>query len=112
MVLVSTNHSFCAIHIACFPAGIGGKFAQFSYMHHLVSFNIGLFHNIEAIFVTQIQKINIRRIVRGSDSVDIVLFHHGKVSYHILVGNTTSGLWIPVMAVYTFEFNRLAVYKE
>ena len=52
-----------------------------------VTLHVGLGHHVQAVLIAQVVQIVIIGIVRGADSVDVVLFHQLHILLHHLTGN-------------------------
>ena len=79
---------------------------------HLVGFLVRLGHYIQAVFVAEIVKIIVVRVMRGTDGVDIVLLHQLNIRRVYLVRDIFAVYRIGVVAVCPTEDQRLTVDRH
>ena len=80
--------------------------------NHAVSFDVRLAHNVKTVLVAKFVKLGTGRVMRSPDRVDIRRFHQRKVAFHILDRYRRAVEIIEIVAVYSVEFDRLAVEKQ
>ena len=63
----------------------------------------------EAIFVTHLIKIRCIWIMTGTDRIEVVLFHKGKILFYLLHIHCKAGYRIRIVPVDTAEFDLLSI---
>ena len=109
MVSVTKHHSLHLIDNRRSPNGIAARYALTSYA---VALHIALVHNIEAVFVCQFIEIRVVGIVRGTDCVDICLFHKAHILQKSLLRNCPAVVGVEVVTVCATKHHRLTVEKN
>ena len=111
MVLVSLNNVLDTIEKHCFPffsisrnMNIIGKQAM-----RLV---VCLIHYINTVFIAKLIETWIVWIMRGTNSIYVVLFHQFKIFSHHLFCRNTSYRWIHLMTVRTTNAERLTIDQD
>ena len=79
---------------------------------HSMRLDIRLCHYIKAITVAECVPERIVRIMTGTYSIDVQLFHDLDILDHIGFSHHISLVWIHLMTVGTLDKHRLAVHKE
>ena len=81
-------------------------------IHHAVSLKIGLGHQINTIFITQVIPAWVIGIVAGTDRIDIHLFHDSDILNHTLQRNHISAVGVHLMTVGTLYKDRLTIDQQ
>ena len=69
-------------------------------------------NNINTVFIAQIKENRVGRIMRSTNTVDIVLLENSYILFHILNGHNIACFWICVVMIYTKEFDVFIVESE
>ena len=77
-----------------------------------VGFDIRFVNHIQSVFVAKVKKNRIRRIMRGSDGVDVERFHQSNVLEKILCAHHIAVLFMCIMMIDTLEFDKLIIEQE
>ena len=118
MILVPFKHTKHPVLISCKPFSVVAEnirlHGRLAFKRALcsVGFNIGLVNHIKAVFVAKVKEDRIRRIVRGSDGVDVELLHKLHVHQKIFGAHDIAGFCVGIVMVDAFEFDRLSVEQE
>lgn len=75
-------------------------------------FNVRLIDHHKTVSVAQLIKIRRVWIVAGTDSIEVVLFHQGKVCFHLFQADDKSCFRIGIMTVHSAEFDFFSVEKD
>ena len=75
-------------------------------------FKVGFINNIKSIFITQFIPTCLVRIVRRTNSIDVMLFHHFDIPKHIFFSDTTSCSSVKFVSVNPFKDNSLTIQKH
>ena len=79
MISISLYHTDTTIYVSIFPGLIICDPCVIFYPFKSMAFQVCFIDHIKSIFVTQIIKIFICRIMRATNSIDIVLFHQTNI---------------------------------
>ena len=77
-----------------------------------VGLQIGLPDDIQAVFIAELQKIRVVRVVAGAHGVHVVGFQVFHVPQHLFPANGAAGAAAPLVAVDALEHDALAVQKH
>ena len=77
-----------------------------------VGLQIGLPDDIQAVFIAELQKIRVIRVVAGAHGVHVVGFQVFHVPQHLFPANGAAGAAAPLVAVDALEHDALAVQKH
>ena len=74
-----------------------------------VSFNICLIYYINSVFVTQIKKGGIRRIMRSSNTISIILLNKAYIRFHFFYCHSIACFWHGIVMINTQKLNWLII---
>ena len=77
-----------------------------------MAFQIRLPDDIQAVFIAELQKIGVIRVVAGAHGVDVVGLQILHIPQHLFPADGAPGAAAPLMAVDALEHNTLAVQKH
>ncbi len=83
VIFVPFHHAFCTIEIGLFPIVTVREFVPVADVLHTVRFDVGFVTEVETVFVAELGKTGIVRIVTGTDEIDVVPFENHQVVYHV-----------------------------
>ena len=112
MISVSLYHTDTTVYISIFPCLIICDPCIIFYPFKSMAFQICFIDHIKSIFVTQIIKIFICRIMRAANSIDIVLFHQTNICFHLLSCHSSSFFWIIIMMIDSVQKDYLIIDTE
>ena len=119
MVLVALDHVDDARDMGRVPGRIIAKLVQFafgvalpSHFHIGMGFDIGLVHDIEAIFIGQIIPARVVGVMRRAYRVDIVALHHFDVAPHRRHRNDVERVRVMLMPVDAADHDRAAINHQ
>ena len=77
-----------------------------------VSFYISLIDNINAVFIAQIEKNRVGRIVRGAHAVYIIFLKNLNIALHIVNRHNIAGFGVRIVMINALKFDPLIVKGE
>ena len=110
MIIVTLDHSLNPFDMSCLIGRIIGK--RLLAIAHSVRLDVRLIQDIKSIAVAERVPERVIRIVTGTYSIDIQLFHYLNITNHIRLGNHISLIRIHFMPVDTLDEHRLAIHLE
>ena len=99
MVFLCMHLAADAVDIHRLPGRIIGDLTEITDVGKTVGFHIGFRHHKQAVNIAQLIKARIVRVVRGTDSIDIVLFHQPQILLHPADADSTAFVFIIIVAV-------------
>ena len=102
VILIPFIHSAYSVPEMHFPFGImRNRSAKFRYSCNTVTFNIRLVNYINSVFVAKVEEYRVRRVVRGSHTIHIILLEKLNILFRILDRHIISGFRIGIVVVDT-----------
>ncbi len=112
MVAVAFHHAHAAVDKLFFPDRIGGDQVIRAHMHNAVALQIGLVHHIQTIFIAQVEKSGVGRVMAGAHGVQVVALHHQHVLDHAVHRRVGAQQRVRVVPVCAFQLDRHAVDQK
>ena len=85
MIAVTLIHTVNPIPIATLPLGImRARTGLMNFGFTTVSFYVSFVNDINAVFIAQIKKNRVGRVVRGTNAVYVVFLKNANILFHIL----------------------------
>ena len=107
MVEVALHIALIALQVSQIVVGALGK--GLITVAHSVRFDVGLGHNIDAVFIAEVIPDFVVWIVASAHGVDVVFLHYLEVLNHSFTRYAVSSVRVELVAVGAFEEHRLAV---
>ena len=75
-------------------------------------FQICFQHHIETHLIAEQKELGVRRIMRGTDAVDIQLFHQAKILQQFFLCHGIAVCRVRVMMIYALQLDLHAIYSK
>ena len=110
LVFVALKHIFCTIQMRCFPVFVFSQ--RFVAVTHSMRFDVGFVNNVQTVFITQFVPQLRLRIVRCTNSIQVVFLHGFNVQQHGFFILNVAGFVVVLMQVGTFNVNVFSVHAK
>ena len=77
-----------------------------------VRFQICFQHHIETHLIAEQKELGVRRIMRGTDAVDIQLFHQAKILQQFFLCHGIAVCRVRIVMIYALQLDLYAVYRK